>query len=91
MATKDSEILDAHDTIDVTAISFLYMGEDCNFYVSLLYDISRYFYHLHSHFLSWFMVSHPQHLSKGALVDWIQNLVAICNVVSQLILIEFAV
>lgn len=52
MATKDSEILDAHDTIDVTAISFLYMGEDCNFYVSLLYDISRYFYHLHSHFLS---------------------------------------
>lgn len=91
MATKNSEILDAYDPTDVTTVSLFDMGENGNFDVSLLHNISRSLNHFHCHFLPWLMVANPQHLSKRTFVDWIEDLVAIGNVVTQLVLIELTI
>jgi hypothetical protein len=90
VAAKDSEVLDTDDATDVASISFLDVGEDGYLHVGLLHDLCRPLHDLHRHLLARLVVPHPQHLPEGALVDRLQDLVAVGQVVAQLVLVELA-
>lgn len=90
MAAKYGEIFDSHNIVDILGVSLFNVGQNCHLHIRLLHDLCRFFNHLNCHLFSCFMVADSQNFSEWAFIDWIENLVAVGQVISQLVLIELS-
>jgi hypothetical protein len=66
------------------------VGEDGDFDIGLLHDLLALLHDFQGELLFGFMVQYLDNFTEGALVDGFNDLIAICDMVSDLIPIKLA-
>lgn len=90
MIPEDGEIFYPHDP---TQIIFVFLLDACqygNFHECLLDEFGHFLYNLQSLVFFGLVVEHFQDLAEAALVDSFNDLVSVCNVAADFVLVKMS-